>query len=214
MIFWRLRDLGLGRRGRERLGAAAGRCGARSAPRRRLHARRIGRRARGHAVLWVPPADVSAGGHGDRRSCHGHGRGRRCRAAVQVRATREAESRAGCGLRRGVLAISSGASGGSRAQAGQQWPRIAALPLPPCQPVGDRHRRASLQATGIRRTPCCAGADSAAAILPASRTCPARLGGMQAAALLAACSLLAHSHQGAGEIPLKTQSINSAACAA
>ena len=178
MIFWRLRDLGLGRRGRGRLDAAAagagrdrrraagftrggsgaGRAGMPSSGHRRPPWRRAATAIGGAAMVMG-----AAGGGVRQRRCEP--RGRRSRAqAVGCAAACSRSARARVRRR-------------SRAQAGQQWPRIAALPLPPCQPVGGCRRRASLQATGIRRAPCCAGADSAAAILPASRTCSAKPGG-------------------------------------
>ncbi len=179
MIFWRLRDLGLGRRGRGRLdaaaagagrdrrraasctlrgGTAAGRAGMPSSGHRRPPWRRAATAIGGAAMVMG-----AAGGAVRQRRCEP--RGRRSRAqAVGCAAACSRSARARVRRR-------------SRTQARPAVAADRSPPLPPCQPVGSCRRRASLQAVGIQRAPCCAGADSAAAILPASRTCPARPGG-------------------------------------
>ena len=93
MIFWRLRYPGLGeaRAGAPRRGYGGRGTICTAAPAARCEAARVP--GRGHAVLRTPPAAVASGGHGDRRSCHGHGRGGWCGAATQVRVAREGVAR-------------------------------------------------------------------------------------------------------------------------
>ena len=211
LIFWRLRDLGLGRRGRGRLDAAAAGAGrdrrrAAGFTRGGSGAGRAGMPSSGHRrPPWRRAATAIGGAAMVMGAAGGAVRQRRCEP-------RGRESRAGSGLRRGVLAISSVASGVARRQAssGRGY-----SPPPAPVPAGGRLPSPRLLA-GYRHParPLLRRGRLGGAHLAGVQNMLSQAGRVRAASLLAACSLLAHRHQGAGEIPLKTQSINSAACAA